>query len=202
LKSGEEKYHIILSHEKKAAHQIALQLIEKPEVSFWMFLIPLVFIPYLQRLNKYKSAVKIFKDGYLFTKHQALEAAYAMYKEQIPKNVALERAKKTVIKDAKAPEHIQKIYASQLAEISLLVDFYYSLFQTSGNSYEEMIRELHPQKALHLEFLNILAAAEHEVNSRAVHAVKIKETEQQEFLQELEKRSQEFRLQETEKIYC
>ena len=61
---------------------------------------------------------------------------------------------------------------------------------------------LHPQKALHLEFLNILAAAEHEVNSRAVHAVKIKETEQQEFLQELEKRSQEFRLQETEKIYC
>ncbi|MGI6225359.1 MAG: NF038143 family protein [Peptococcales bacterium] len=197
----DKKYQIILNYEKKSAHQITMELIEKPEISSWMFLVPIVFVPYLQRLNKYKNAVKIFEDGYLFTKKQALDVAYLMYKDGKTKNIALDQAKKVVIKDPQALEHIQKIYSSQLKEICLLADFYYKLFQASGNSYEEMLREVHPNKATHQEFLNALAKAEHEVNNQAIYAVKINESERSELFIKLEEKSRTYRLKEAERIY-
>ena len=52
----DEKCKAILSYENKTAYSITAKVLEKPELSAWMILLPIVFILFMQRQKKYKEA--------------------------------------------------------------------------------------------------------------------------------------------------
>jgi len=73
-----EKSTIILEEEEKFALILASQVINKPQLSLWMILIPIFFVFYFTNLSKYKNGCRQFADNYLIDKKRALNEAIAV----------------------------------------------------------------------------------------------------------------------------
>ncbi|MEW6661163.1 MAG: NF038143 family protein [Bacillota bacterium] len=173
---ADEKYKVILAYEEEVARNVPAKVLDKPELSFWMFFFPIVFVPYMYRHKAYKESLKVFSQGYLFTKKVALEAACLIYKNEQTWEEALEKARLQVYKKPDAVGHILEIYQKQMLEISLLVDHYLKLLNAAGESYRDLIVDAYQTRSRYLEYLQQLAQAEREVNAVAVFAVKSEET--------------------------
>ena len=70
-----EKKEIVARHERRFAGELTESVLEKPELSVWMILIPFLFIVFMQRQQKFKQLGDTFLRGLLYTKNHALEAA-------------------------------------------------------------------------------------------------------------------------------
>ena len=55
-----EKEALILEHETRFADAVGRGVIEKPPLNIWMILIPVIFVHYFYRLNKYADGRKQF----------------------------------------------------------------------------------------------------------------------------------------------
>ena len=56
----DEKLALILDQEKTFAKSVAGLVIEKPKLSIWMILIPIIFVHYFYRWNQYSEGLKKF----------------------------------------------------------------------------------------------------------------------------------------------
>ena len=186
MANNNTNYDLILKYEEKTARYISGRIIEKPEISFWMFLIPIVFIPFMQRYQQYKAAVESFSLGYLFTKKLALDVAFKIFEENASKEQAMDLAIQNVKKDSKAKSHINKIYERQLNEISLLADHYLRLLNSTGTDYFSLVKNSYINKDEYLAFLENLFEAEKSVNQAAIHAVKLEKNDTSQIIKRME----------------
>ncbi|MCJ7830466.1 MAG: NF038143 family protein, partial [Desulfobacterales bacterium] len=72
-----EKSLLVLQEERLFAAALAAQVIGKPQLSIWMILIPIIFVFFFFRFQKYVAGKKTFADNYLTSRQQALEEALA-----------------------------------------------------------------------------------------------------------------------------
>lgn len=164
------RYDTILSGEQKFALSVAPQVVGKPEITPWMFLIPILFIPYLQRCQKLQEAGGVFCQGYMFTKKLALDVAYQEWTGAKPKAAALAEARLTVCRDPEADERVLEVYEKQMQEIDLLAGHYGALFRAEGEDCPSLVRHAYRTREYYTGFLLTLSQAEKEVNTSYTRA--------------------------------
>ena len=71
----DRRKELILDRERDFAKAIGAAIFEKPIVSFWMIMIPLLFIYFIYRMLKYKEGRIKFDEEFMATRSRALEVA-------------------------------------------------------------------------------------------------------------------------------
>ncbi|MEL7566725.1 MAG: NF038143 family protein [Dehalobacterium sp.] len=197
----DENYQSILAYENKIAQIITAKVLEKPELSVWMILIPIVFIPFMQRYQKYQESAKTFREGYLFTKKIGLDTAYRIFRKEIALEDAPELITKIVKKNPNADQLVLNIYQMQIQEVSILYKHYLALFASEKVKYRDMVVDYYQTEDNYLKFLKRLSEAEKEVTRAASATFKDGTEEVPEIMEKMEKHLLEIRLKEAKLFF-
>lgn len=142
---------MIIEKERAFAQAVSAVVIDKPTLSLWMILIPVIFVHFFYRLNKYSQGCKEFAKHFILTKEKALdEVLEALESDRKPDANKLTQA-------ADIPKGTSKLY---MAWMKVLLDHYQDLLSSSGDSYENMVQTVYKNRTNYLLFLNSLSEAE------------------------------------------
>ena len=160
-------YDLIWNHENQVAYTVARQVLQKPKISVWIILIPVLFLYYAHKIQQYKAAMHDFSKGLMRSKILALDSA----KEELDsgrKNTDYEAAFES--KDLERSPNARQVLEKQIAEVVLLKFHYKQLLGQQGSSYQSLIRKTYKTGADYRRFLNQLALAEEAVNDAVLRA--------------------------------
>jgi hypothetical protein len=153
MKGLERKKDLILQREATFANAVGAEVFEKPKVSFWMILIPVLFLYFVYRMQKYKAGRMQFDQEFMTTRRRAVElAAEALERGAAPDIDRI--ARESGITDA-----LEAPYASWL---KALVGYYTDLLGAPGDSFEALVRAAFRNRTEYLLVLNRLSMAEKE----------------------------------------
>ena len=151
-----EKYDMVEAHERQFAHLLSLQVIDRPTLSVWMILIPIIFVHYFYRFNKFNTGRKEFAKNYLVSRLRALEESLRVsetgHKPDIEKLTA----------QASLPKNALPAYRELLR---VLIDHYADLLRARGETYEELVRSAYGNRSSFLLFVNGLNKVEKNLDS-------------------------------------
>lgn len=190
--SIQEKSAIIWASEEKFAHALASAVLDRPKISIWMILIPIIIVFHMFRFQKYVDGRKKFAEHYLIARKRALEA-----------NVrSLESGRLCdidgLVKQADIPESTTDEYA---AWITVLCGYYADLLRAEGNSVEALIKSVYKNRTNFLLFLNRLNETEKRFNAAlSPHLQKTTEGAE-EIIERMERVSGVLRREEAERIF-
>ena len=153
MKNLEQKKELILARELAFANAIGAAVFEKPKVSYWMVLIPLLFLYFIYRMQKYKSGRMKFDEDFMVTRRRALELAV----ESIEGDHRIDLHQE--VRQYGLSEELEKPYVSWL---NALVDHYRDLLMVEGGDYDTLVREAYHTLTNYLLLLNRLNTAEKE----------------------------------------
>jgi hypothetical protein len=149
--SIQEKEELILTEERKFADAVGRGVIEKPKLSIWMILIPVIFVHFFYRLNAYKDGRKQFVSDFIKTRQRALEeAASALASNRKPDATKL-------LQMSSIPEGTAKAY---IAWLKVLLDHYGDLLSAEGDSFDQLVKAVYRSKGDFLLSLNTISDAE------------------------------------------
>ena len=147
----EKKKDMILAKETAFASAVSAAVIDKPQLSLWMILIPVIFVHFFYRLNKYSQGRKDFTRQFLTSRERSLnEALEALESDRKPDTNKIRQM-------ATIPEGTSKTYVKW---VRVMVDHYTDLLASQGETYEEMVRSVYKNRTNYLLFLNSLGEAE------------------------------------------
>ena len=153
MKSLERKKELILQRELLFANAIGAAVFEKPKVSFWMILIPILFLYFIYRMQRFKSGRLKFDQEFMTTRRKALDLAVEALETGVKPNID-RIARESGITDA-----LEKHYASWLRT---LVDYYDDLLAAEGDTFESLVRSAYHNRTNYLLTLNRLNTVEKE----------------------------------------
>jgi len=156
MKSLERKKELILQRELLFANAIGAAVFEKPKVSFWMILIPILFLYFIYRMQRFKSGRLKFDQEFMTTRRKALDLAVEALETGVKPNID-RIARESGITDA-----LEKDYASWLRT---LVDYYDDLLAAEGDTFEALVRSAYHNRTNYLLTLNRLNTVEKEFYS-------------------------------------
>jgi hypothetical protein len=155
-----KKKELILERELAFANAISAAVFEKPKVSFWMVLIPFLFLYFLYGMQKYKSGRMKFDADFMVTRRRALDmAAEALDAQRQPDVIG-------TIRQYGLTDDLEKPYA---AWIDVLIDHYSDLLTAEGDNYETLVRKAYHTRINYLESLNHLNLVEKEFYAAIKH---------------------------------
>jgi hypothetical protein len=153
MKALAQKKDLILQRELAFANAIGAAVFEKPRVSFWMVFIPILFLYFIYRMQRFKSGRMKFDEEFMSTRRRAmdvaLEAADAKGRPDMGE----------VARSSSLPEALQKPYA---AWMNALVEYYMDLLAAEGDSFEVLVRAAYRNRTDYLLTLNRLNTVEKE----------------------------------------
>jgi hypothetical protein len=193
--SLQEKHEIIRASEERFAYELAKQVIEKPKASVWLIFLPILFVFYAQRIQKYKGSVRSFVAGFMRTKLVALDAAA----EEVRTGIFPEQIM-AGIKPKDDPAGKAQLREKQLAEIDILRQHYLLLLGGDGDSFPALLKKAYQTSGAYRSFLNRLHKAEAEVNQVAVQVID-PSPEAHEVVVRMEKLSELLREEELREIF-
>jgi hypothetical protein len=149
----DERRALIWHHEQVFGYELARRLIEKPKVTVWMIMLPLLFLFFIQDLKKYKAGIRGFVDGFLENKRTALDLAC----KSLLEDVSLDRAL-TDFAARTRPESADhsRLVERQFDEIAFLADHYRRLMMENGASYEALVQQAYGTAESYHQFLDRL----------------------------------------------
>jgi hypothetical protein len=153
MKGLERKKEIILQSETAFADAIGAKVFEKPGVSFWMILLPILFLHLLYRMQKYKAGRLKFNEEFLVTRRRALDLAAESVEKGAKPDVG------RVAAGLGLTDALEKPYGAWL---KTLVEHYADLLAGNGDSLEALTRSAYRGKMEFLLTLNRIGAAEKE----------------------------------------
>lgn len=189
-----EKFELIRKYEQQFAFRVANGMISKPAVSVWMVLLPFLFVYYMYQVQRYKTDVPAFADGFMRTKQAALDLALATLRNDRPPTPA-----ETECRDEATPM-VEAVKAGQQAEVALLDEHYRLLLAADGPDYASLLTCVYPTKADYLAFLERLQAMEGDVNKAVIEAFH-ENQEGRETVKKMEKTARSLRETELKKFY-
>lgn len=156
MSTAEQKHQIVLEHEEGFADRLALQVLDKPKLSVWMILIPIIFVHYFYRIQKFNSGRNAFAQNYMVLRKRALaEALAAVHSDNAPDIEGLSRM-------SKLPDSAEKPNRVLLQH---LVSHYMDLIRSAGDTMESLVRSAYKTRTNYLLFINQLSQAERTLNS-------------------------------------
>ena len=153
MKGLERKKELILQRELAFANAVGAAVFEKPKVSFWMVLVPLLFLYFIYRMQRYKSGRMKFDEEFMTTRHRAMNLAFEAVEAGTRPDID------RIARESGLTEALEKPYASWL---KVLVDFYMDLLAANGDSFESLVRSAYRNRTNYLLTLNRLSTVEKE----------------------------------------
>ncbi|MBS3917067.1 MAG: NF038143 family protein [Sulfuritalea sp.] len=148
---------IILAYEAAFARALGARVVEKPAVTLWMVLIPILFLHYMHRHQQFKAGVEGFAREYLKPRLRALDAALgasATDGEQggtdSPASLALRRA--------------------QAQQEAVLTAHYRRLLACEADGHGALLRAAYGDRARFEQYLEELGAADAALNAAILEA--------------------------------
>jgi hypothetical protein len=168
----DRNFLLLLRQEEKFARSLGWAVLEKPEVSVWMILIPILLLHHAHRIQQYRTGLLAFAERILQSKKMALELA----REKLRRagETGSRRAPRpppgpgSLSADLETPEALT-LEEAHAAEMELLEGHYRLLLAQRGASHAELIRKGYPSAGDYRSFLQRLSEAEADVH-RAVLA--------------------------------
>lgn len=154
--SLDKNKELILNYEKKFADCVAVSVIDKPKLTMWMILIPIIFVYYFYRLKKFADGRKDFAQQFILTRKRALEEASASLASGGKPDM------EALVKLSSAPKETHADYRKWL---KVLLDHYQDLLRSKGDSIEILIRSAYKTRTNYLLFLNQLNRVEGQFNA-------------------------------------
>jgi hypothetical protein len=186
-----QRKDIILQRELAFANAIGATVIERPKVSFWMVLIPILFVYFIYRVQRFKSDRSKFAEEFMATRRRAMDAALgAVETNGRPDIVAL-------VRNSNLSEALQAPYA---AWVGALVDYYMGLLAADGDCFEMLVRSTYRSRTDYLLALNRLTAAEKDLYRALQPHLKLDEGVA-DIITAIEARSQQLRRETAEQIF-
>jgi hypothetical protein len=158
----DEKYRLILKREQEFARYIALRVIEKPKLSVWMILIPIIFVQYFYSYKRFQSGMEGFAREFIYTRKVAMEAALSAIREGLGKEDAISGS--DYQKNAGLSEKALIMHENQLREIALLFDHYEKLLRAEGDTYDSLVRHAYTDGTAYRLFLDQIREVEKVTN--------------------------------------
>ncbi len=151
MKGLERKKELILQRELAFANAVGSAVFEKPKVSLWMVLVPLLFLYFIYRVQKFKNGRLNFDREFMVTRRKAMDLAVEAIETDVKPNID-RVARQSGLMDA-----LEKPYASWL---KALVVYYTDLLAASGDSFETLVRSAYRNRTDYLLTLNRLSTVE------------------------------------------
>ncbi len=151
MKGLERKKELILQCERTFANAIGAAVFEKPRVSFWMVLVPLLFLYFIYRMQRYKTGRMNFDQEFMTTRRKALDLAVEALKAEVKPNID------QIARQSGLADDLERPYAFWL---KALVDYYTDLLVANGDSFETLVRSAYLNRTNYLLTLNRLNTVE------------------------------------------
>ena len=149
--SIETNRELIVGHERKLANLIAREVIDKPTLSLWMIVIPIVFVYYFYGLNRYKSGKRGFVKHFLFSKGLILDQAVEF----------LENGTKPNFDELASREHVpDNALEAHKNWTKSLYDHYLAMLESEGDSYADLVKARYKNKGTYLLIVNQITNTE------------------------------------------
>lgn len=187
-----EKKSLILDHETQFAVKLALQVIEKPKLSVWMILVPIIFIYYFYRLQRFSTGKKTFSEHYLIAINRAInEAEKVVVEGKTPDPAALAG-------QSDVPESIRD---RQTKVYHVLLEHYIDLLKAEGDDFESLIRTAYGSRTNYLLYCNRINQVEKERNKELVPLMEQNTEGVNEIIEKIENHSEILRREIGEHIF-
>lgn len=141
------KVQLVLNQEGAFANALGAAVFDKPRVSYWMILVPILFLHFIYQLQKYKRGRARFNDEFMITRRRALQAAYDAATAGTPADIG------PVIREAGVSENLREPYS---AWVEVLTGYYADLLAVSGDSFDGLVRSAYRNQTDYLLALNRL----------------------------------------------
>lgn len=149
-----QTYDLIWNQENQFAYKVAGQVIEKPKISVWLVLMPLLFLYYAHKIQQYKAGIHGFSKGLVRTKILALDSA----QEELNTGKKDEEYKEAFVsKNLKNTPNVMRVRDKQIEEVEVLKAHYAKLLCEQGSSYQALIKRAYKSSGEYRLFLNKLA---------------------------------------------
>jgi hypothetical protein len=153
MKGLERKQALILERELAFANAVGAAVFEKPKVSFWMLMVPLLFLHFIYRMQKFKNGRMRFDQEFMITRRKAMDLAVEALETGVKPNID------RIAGESGLTDALEKPYASWL---KALVEYYTDLLAATGDSFESLVRSAYRNRTNYLLALNRLNAVEKE----------------------------------------
>lgn len=146
-----KKRALLIEQEKKIARALSRRVLEKPPLSVWMILIPIIFVYWFMRLQKVTQGQNEFVLNYMLTRELAIQEAFRAVCEKRPPDC------RDIAGQAKIAARAIPPYEELLTR---LTGVYTTLLQQDGSNFPAMVRRAYPAKSAWLLLQNDLNQAE------------------------------------------
>ncbi len=153
MKGLDRKRELILEQELAFANAVGAAVFEKPRVSYWMVLIPILFLYFVYRMQKFKTGRIKFDQDFMVTRQRAMNLAVEALETGRPPDID------ALARDSGLRDALEKPYAAWLRA---LVEHYTDLLSAAGDSYDALVRSAYRSRTDCLLALNRLGAGEKE----------------------------------------
>lgn len=188
----DRKYAIIMEHEKEFAHMLASRVLDRPQLSLWMILIPIIFVFYFFQLQKFSTGRSSFAGHYLVSRKRALDEALRAVKSDTNPDITMLASLSDVPHDTRP---------QQAKVISILVDHYRTLLQSDGDDIAYLITSAYGNLTGFLLFLNSLSNAEKDRDAALKPYLKKTQEGIDDIVSRIETLSEQLRREVAEKIF-
>lgn len=186
-----QKKEVILESERTFANAIGAAVLEKPQVTLWMILIPILFLHFIYRMEKFKSGRMKFDAEFMVTRRRAMDAAL----NALTANAPLDR--EALIRDSGLPAPLQEPYG---AWVGTLADHYRDLLLAKGESFPSLVRAAYGNRTNFLLTMNRLNTVERDFY--AALKPHLEAAGAAEIIATIEAHSQRLRREQAEAIFC
>ncbi|MCU0563777.1 MAG: NF038143 family protein [Desulfobacterales bacterium] len=153
MKGLDRKRALILDQELAFANAIGAAVFEKPRISYWMVLIPILFLYFVYRMQKFKTGRLKFDQDFMVTRRKAMEIAIEGIETGSRPDID------AIARESGLRDVLEKPYAAWL---KALVEHYTDLLSAAGDSHDALVRSAYRTRTDCLLALNRLGAAEKE----------------------------------------
>lgn len=188
----DEKRALILAEARQFAHQLASRVVPKPRVSFWMILLPVLFVFYMNDIQKYKKARREFAEHYVRTLERAVAEAESVIREGRVPEVSSMLQHSELSEEARA--RLSEVYDSLVAHVL-------SLLKAEGSDWGSLVRGAYGNKTNYLLFLNRLNRLEKRLNEALLPQLSASTEGAGEIIRAVEMHSEEIRRASAESIF-
>jgi len=187
-----DKERHVLEHENSFAWALAALVLEKPKLSVWMILIPIILVYYMMRFQRYSESRRNFAEQYLASRKRALDAAARMIRTGEIADLS------ELSKLSDVPESVRGEYAEFTR---VLIDHYVRLLKAEGNDYPALVRSAYGNATNYLLLLNRLNKTEHRMNAALKPHMENTVDNFDDVVRQIEVQSERLRREEAEKIF-
>ena len=188
----EQKRQFIEEHEERFAGALASAVIEKPQLSFWMILIPIIFVYYMYRIPRYAEGKKRFTEHYLMSRKSALHEAAASILNGSEPDAARLAASNDI------PLDVQPLMKDLIA---VLIAHYAGLLRAEGSDFDSLVRSAYRDRTAFLLVMNRLSEAERKLYATLSGRLEQDQEGSDSAVRTIEQESERMRREEAERIF-